>query len=80
MLFRETIVVYCENHMEHTNALWCERVNYCWFSPAQLFLISGPAGPKSIFFYLTTMRKWQNAEFYYFKTGATYSKHWALKS
>jgi hypothetical protein len=24
MLFRETVAVYCENHMEHTNTL-CEQ-------------------------------------------------------
>jgi hypothetical protein len=22
MLFRETVAVYCEKHMEHTNTLW----------------------------------------------------------
>jgi hypothetical protein len=25
MLFRETVVVYYENHTEHTNTLWAEK-------------------------------------------------------
>jgi hypothetical protein len=28
MLFRETIGVYCENHMEHTNTLWGQNAEF----------------------------------------------------
>jgi hypothetical protein len=30
MMFRETVAVYSENHMEHINALWAEyRILVC---------------------------------------------------
>jgi hypothetical protein len=33
MLFRETVDVYCENHMEHTNALWGQNAEF-WYVKA----------------------------------------------
>jgi hypothetical protein len=29
MLFRETVAVYCENHMEHTNTLCGQNAEFC---------------------------------------------------
>jgi translation initiation factor IF-1 len=30
MLFRETVAVYCENHMEHINTLWAEYRDFIY--------------------------------------------------
>jgi hypothetical protein len=30
MLFRETVAVYCENHTEHTNTLFGQKVEF-WY-------------------------------------------------
>jgi hypothetical protein len=29
MMFRETVAVYCDNHMEHTYKLCVQNVEYC---------------------------------------------------
>jgi hypothetical protein len=29
MLFRETVAVYCENHLEHTNTLYGQNAEFC---------------------------------------------------
>jgi hypothetical protein len=31
MLFRETVAVYCENHMKHTNILHGQRAEFQYF-------------------------------------------------
>jgi hypothetical protein len=33
MLFRETVVVYCENHMEHTDTLCGQNAEF-WYDKA----------------------------------------------
>jgi hypothetical protein len=33
MLFRETVAVYCENHMEHTNTLYGQNAVF-WYVKA----------------------------------------------
>jgi hypothetical protein len=30
MLFRETVTVYCENHMEHTDTLCGQKAEFCY--------------------------------------------------
>jgi hypothetical protein len=42
------------------------RVNRCWFSPGQLFLVSNHAGLKTVFYCLTALEDmqlhWKNIE------------------
>jgi hypothetical protein len=36
VLFGETVSVYCENHMEHTNTLWVEYRNFIYKNPVRI--------------------------------------------
>jgi hypothetical protein len=33
MVFRETVTVYCENHMEHTNKLFGRNAEFYYVQP-----------------------------------------------
>jgi hypothetical protein len=37
MLFGETVAVYCENHMEHTNTLCGQNVEF-WYVNANVYI------------------------------------------
>jgi hypothetical protein len=87
MLFRETIAVYCENHMEHTHCVGRMRVctsqetHYVSTTkPNQLMLFGERVAVycENHMVHTDTLHG-QNAEFWCVKVGGTYSDHWALK-
>jgi hypothetical protein len=46
MLFRETVAVYCENHMEHTNTLRGQKVQYIRaYGKGKTMPVTGRGGP-----------------------------------
>jgi hypothetical protein len=82
MLFRETIAVYCENHMEHTNPVRTsqETHNVSATKPNRLMLFR-----ETIAVYCenhmehTNTLCGENADLFDVKADGTYSFHCALK-
>jgi hypothetical protein len=37
MLFRETVTIYCENHIEHTNTLCGQNAEFCYVKAGGLY-------------------------------------------
>jgi hypothetical protein len=44
MLFRETVAVYCEIHMEHTDTLCGKNVEF-YYVKVKAIPVTGPEGP-----------------------------------
>jgi hypothetical protein len=42
MLFGETVAVYCENHMEHTNTLRGQNAEFCNIHKSSSYLTGKP--------------------------------------
>jgi hydroxyacyl-ACP dehydratase HTD2-like protein with hotdog domain len=84
MLFEETVAVYCENYMEHTNTLCGQKTqsvpHVSATKPNRLMLFR-----ETVAVYCenhtehTNALYGQNAEFWYVVVGSTYSNHWALE-
>jgi hypothetical protein len=86
MLFRETVAVYCENHMEHTNIYkhsvrTSQETYYVSAREPNLLILFG----ETVAVYCENHTEHtdtlceQNAEFYCIKAGGTYSNHWVLQ-